>query len=161
MYGIEIEHEELNRPRGSCSIDEETIGTRFEEPMTSHGIRSIVNSKQEAKDAKREHDHEETNEEKDQAASHEQSRTQSENNQARRIDITIHSITERRGMLEGPEKELNYAMSERESKKTTRRNEKLELEQNTEKCRITRRITHFQGCACCPRVRKQNTIRSR
>eukprot|EP00956_Cyclotella_meneghiniana_P006425 scaffold8446_cov38-Cyclotella_meneghiniana.AAC.1 len=97
--------------------------------MTSHGIRSIVNSKQEAKDAKREHDHEETNEEKDQAASHEQSRTQSENNQARRIDITIHSITERRGgMLKGPEKELNDAMSERESKKTTRRNEKLELE---------------------------------
>eukprot|EP00956_Cyclotella_meneghiniana_P030786 scaffold78569_cov77-Cyclotella_meneghiniana.AAC.4 len=96
--------------------------------MTSHGIRSIMNSKQEAKDAKREHDHEETNEEKDKAASHEQSRTQSENNQARRNDITIHSITERRGMLEGPEKELNYAMSERESKKTTRRNEKLELE---------------------------------
>ena len=128
MYGIETEHEESSGPRGSCSIDEETIGTRFEEPMTSHGIRSIVNSKQEAKDAKREHDHEETNEEKDQAASYEQSRTQSENSQARRIDTTIHSITERRGMLKGPEKEINDAMSERESKKTIWRNEKLELE---------------------------------
>lgn len=127
MYEIEIEPEELNRPRRSCSIDEETIGTRFKE-MTSHGIWSIVNSKQEAKDAKREHDHEETNEEKDKATSHEQSRTQSENNQARWIDITIHLITERRGLLKGPEKELNDAMSEQESKKTTWRNEKLEFE---------------------------------
>ena len=145
MYGIETEHEESNLPRGSCSIDEETIGTRFEEPMTSHGIRSIVNSKQEAKDAKREHDHEETNEEKDQAASHEQSRTQSENSQARRIDTTIHSITERRGMLKGPEKELNDAMSERESKKTTRRNEKLELEH--------RKVRNHTENHALPRVR--------
>ena len=145
MYGIETEHEESNRPRGSCSIDEETIGTRFEEPMTSHGIRSIVNSKQEAKDAKREHDHEETNEEKDQAASHEQSRTQSENNQARRIDITIHSITERRGMLKGPEKEINDAMSERESKKTIWRNEKLELEH--------RKVRNHTENHALPRVR--------
>ena len=42
MDGIKINHVELNRPRGSCSIDEETIRTRFEEQMASHGKRSIV-----------------------------------------------------------------------------------------------------------------------
>jgi hypothetical protein len=128
MDGIEIDHMELNRPRGSCLIDEETIRTRFEEQMTSHGKRSIVHSKREAKVAKREHNQEETNKEKDKAVSHEHSRTQSENNQARRIDTTNCSTTQRRGMLQGAEKELNDAMSEQESRKTTWQNEKLELE---------------------------------
>eukprot|EP00956_Cyclotella_meneghiniana_P035537 scaffold115886_cov63-Cyclotella_meneghiniana.AAC.1 len=51
MYGIEIEHEELNQPRRNCLIDEETIGMRFEEPNEDLSwIRSIVKSKQEAKD---------------------------------------------------------------------------------------------------------------
>eukprot|EP00956_Cyclotella_meneghiniana_P027902 scaffold63911_cov67-Cyclotella_meneghiniana.AAC.3 len=56
--------------------------------MTSHGKRSIVNSKQEAKDAKRENDHEETNEEKDKATNKVELRVRTIK---RGIDITIHS----------------------------------------------------------------------
>ena len=43
----------------------------------------------------------------------------SENNQARQIDTTNRSTIKRRGMLQWQEKELNNAMSEHESRKTT------------------------------------------
>ena len=73
------------------------------------------------------------NKEKDKAVSHERSQTQSENNQARQIDTTNRSTTQRQGMLQGPEKELNDAMSEQESRKTTNTSAKPNGEARTSK----------------------------
>ena len=141
MYGIEIEHEELNQPRRNCLIDEETIGMRFEEPNEDLSwIRSIVKSKQEAKDQRC------------------QART------TNKVELRVRTIKHAfdlgtKGNAQGSEKELMTQCQNESLRRHYGGMRSLNL--NTKKCRITLRITHFQGCACCLRVRKQNMIRSR
>ena len=114
MDGIEIEHVELNRSRQSCSIDEETIGSRrFDEQITS---RDTIDRAFEARSQRcQARTRPRRNEREKNAASPEHSRTRSENDQARRSKITIRTTTDREGMLKRLKKELNDAMTDEKS----------------------------------------------